>query len=189
MRIFLTGATGYVGSALARRLSRDGHTLAALVRETSETASLDELGVRTFVGDVTDRYSMREPMSGADWVIHAAADLDFAAAPERMRQINAVGSENVASLASKLGVGRLLSVSSIAIFGGSPSDGSAATEESAPELPFPSAYSAHNSSSCSVVSAQGNSSRSKMYSSSMVKSGSVSRIESANASRCRTRLR
>ena len=141
MRIFLTGATGYIGTALAERLSADGHTLTALVRATSDTAKLAELGVHTFVGDITDRYSMREPMSGADWVIHAAAELDFVASLERMRRINAGGSENVASLAFKLGIGRLLSVSSIAIFGGSPGDGSAATEESAPELPFPSAYS------------------------------------------------
>lgn len=142
MRIFLTGGTGYIGRSLARRLAGAGHEVRALVRATSKIEPLKELGIATFVGDIGDRYSMREAMSGADWVIHAAADLDPAAPAERMRTANVQGSENVASLAYKLGVGRFLSVSSIAWFGGSPPDGSLATEESPPIQPFPSLYSA-----------------------------------------------
>ena len=141
MRIFLTGGTGYIGGALARRLVADGHEVRALVRATSKVEGLQELGVATFVGDLGDRYSMREGMSGADWVIHAAADLDFGAPEERMRKINVEGSDNVASLAFKLGVGRFLSVSSIAFFGGSPEDGSPATETTPIQQPFPSLYS------------------------------------------------
>src|SRR3954468_4693269 len=135
-RIFLTGGTGYIGLALARRLVRDGHEVRALVRATSNVEPLRQLGAATFTGDLADRASMREGMSGADWVIHAAAELDPAAPTERMRQANTTGSENVASLAFKLGVPRLLAVSSIAAFGGSPPDGSAATEESPPQLPY-----------------------------------------------------
>ncbi|MGD2115793.1 MAG: NAD-dependent epimerase/dehydratase family protein [Acidobacteriota bacterium] len=141
MRIFLTGATGYLGTALARRLAADGHELRALVRETSDTGGLDGLGVATFVGDVTDRLSMREAMSGSDWVVHLAAELSPAASLDRMREINVRGSENVASLAYKLGVGALLSVSSIAYFGGSPPGGEPAVEDTPPQRPFPSAYS------------------------------------------------
>ena len=86
---------------------------------------------------------MREGMSGADWVIHAAADLDMDGGPaERMRQANVQGSENVASLAYKLGVGRFLSVSSMAYFGGSPPDGSTADESAPLQTPFPTLYSA-----------------------------------------------
>lgn len=141
MRIFLTGGTGYIGGALARRLVAEGHEVRALVRATSKAEGLRELGVSTFVGDLGDRYSMREGMSGADWVIHAAADLDFGAPEERMRKINVEGSDNVASLAFKLGVGRFLSVSSIAFFGGSPEDGTPATETTPIRQPFPSLYS------------------------------------------------
>jgi len=141
MRIFLTGATGYIGTALARRLAADGHELRAVVRESSRTDILERLGVATFPGDVTDRFSMREAMSGADWVIHMAAELDPSAPLERMREVNVGGSEAVASLAYKLGVGRLLSVSSMAYFGGSPPDGGLANEETPPHEPFPSAYS------------------------------------------------
>jgi nucleoside-diphosphate-sugar epimerase len=142
MRIFLTGASGYIGLALCRRLAAEGHELRALVRETSNRQPLEELGATLFVGDITDRYSMREAMSGADWVVHAAAELDFEAPEDRMRRTNVVGSENVASLAYKLGVGRLLAISSIASFGGSPPDGSAADEEAPPILPMPTSYSA-----------------------------------------------
>jgi nucleoside-diphosphate-sugar epimerase len=59
-----------------------------------------------------------------------------------MEAVNVAGSENVASLAFKLGVPRFLSVSSVAFFGGSPSDGTPATEESPVQRPFPTPYSA-----------------------------------------------
>ncbi len=142
MRIYLTGATGYIGTALCRRLAADGHELRALVRPTSRTEALEALGVALFPGDLTDRASMREGMSGADWVVHAAAELDFASPADRMGRVNVEGSEHVASLAYKLGVGRLLAVSSIAVWGGSANNGPASTEESPPILPMPSRYSA-----------------------------------------------
>jgi farnesol dehydrogenase len=142
MRVFLTGGTGYIGRALARRLVERGHEVRALVRPTSDAEPLKRLGVATFVGDVGDRASMREGMSGADWVIHAAADLELGGPPERMRRANVQGSENVASLAYKLGVGRFLSVSSMAYFGGSPPDGSTVGEDAPLQMPFPTLYSA-----------------------------------------------
>ena len=142
MRIFLTGGTGYIGRALAARLRADGHEVRALVRSTSTTAPLTALGVLTFAGDITDRASMREGMSGADWVIHAAAELSLAVSDGAIAGTNVAGSENVASLAYKLGVGRFLSVSSMAWWGGSPEDGSPSDEASPPLLPFPTRYSA-----------------------------------------------
>jgi dihydroflavonol-4-reductase len=141
MRVFITGGTGYIGLALCRRLAAEGHELAVLVRPTSDTEPLEELGAELFPGDIADRYSMRAGMSGADWVVHAAAELDFAAPSARIRSANVDGSRNVGTLAWKLGVGRVLALSSIARFGGSPADGSAADEES-PLLPPPSRYSA-----------------------------------------------
>lgn len=141
MRIFLTGATGYIGRALCLRLRTEGHELRALVRPTSRVGALAGIGVATFVGDLADRASMREAMSGADWVIHAGAELDLEAAAGRMERANVQGSENVASLAWKLGVPRFLSVSSIARWGGSPDDGAPATEATPQRLPLPTVYS------------------------------------------------
>lgn len=154
MRIYLTGGTGYIGKALARRLVEAGHEVRALVRTTSKPENVEplkQLGIATFVGDLQDRYSLREGMSGADWVIHAAADLDLTGPAERMRQTNVEGSENVASLAFKLGVGRFLSVSSMAYFGGSPENGTPADETAQPMEPFPTLYSATKHSGERVV--------------------------------------
>jgi nucleoside-diphosphate-sugar epimerase len=142
MRIFVTGGTGYIGRALSARLAAAGHEVRALVRPTGDAAALKQLGAAVFTGDIADRASMREGMSGADWVIHAAADLEFGGPPERMRRVNVQGSDNVASLAWKLGVGRFLSISSMAYFGGSPKDGSAAAENAPLQTPFPTLYSA-----------------------------------------------
>ena len=145
-RVFLTGATGYIGSALAARLVSRGDEVRALVRATSDperVARLRGLGAATFVGDVADRASMREGMSGADWVVHAAADLDMVDPAEgRMRAANVSGSENVASLAQKLGVPRMLALSSVAAWGGSPGDGTPATEETPKGDDPPSLYAA-----------------------------------------------
>ncbi len=142
MRVFLTGGTGYIGRVLARRLVEAGHEVRALVRPTSDAEALKQLGVALFLGDIVDRASMREGMSGADRVIHAAAELDLAGPPEQMRRANLQGSENMASLAYKLGVGGFLSISSMAFFGGSPPDGSPAREDAPLQTPFPTLYSA-----------------------------------------------
>jgi nucleoside-diphosphate-sugar epimerase len=141
MRLFVTGASGYIGRALCRRLAADGHEIRALVRTTSRVEPLVDCGARLHVGDVTDRVSMREGMSGADAVIHAAADLDLTGPAGRMEEVNVGGAENVASLAWKLGVPRVLSIGSIACWGGSPEDGTPATEDT-PVLPPPTRYSA-----------------------------------------------
>ncbi len=140
MRIFLTGATGYIGRALSLRLRAAGHELRALARPASRTEPLEDIGVAIFRGDLAERASMREGMSGADWVVHAAAELDLDAASGRMESANVAGSENVASLAHKLGVPRFLSVSSIARWGGSPDDGTPATEATPQRLPLPTRY-------------------------------------------------
>ncbi len=142
MKIFITGATGYIGGALCRRWAEQGHDLHALVRPTSDRQELDSLGVQCYVGDTTHAESLREGMSGSDWVVHAAAMLDPRSDPEEMHRANVLGSDIVAGTAYETGVGRFLSISSMAYFGGSPPDGAPAREDSAPQLPFPTDYSA-----------------------------------------------
>ncbi len=143
-RIYLTGATGYLGGVLAKRLVEQGNHVVALIRRGSDpqqVAQLESRGVVTSIGDVTDRFSLRPGMSGADWVIPAAACVDMHAPEAVLRRTNVEGSENVASLAYKLGVPRFLSVSSMAYWGGSPPDGSLADEDSQ-VYEFPNPYSA-----------------------------------------------
>ncbi len=140
MRICLTGATGYIGGELARALLARRFELRCVVRDPARARDLERSGAVCLEGDVTDRYSLREAMSGCDWAVHAAAVVGQHRPPEEMERVNVEGSDNVASLAYKLGVGRFLSVSSMAFFGGSGRDGSPADEESPVLAPLPTPY-------------------------------------------------
>ncbi|MGB5658850.1 MAG: NAD-dependent epimerase/dehydratase family protein, partial [Thermoanaerobaculia bacterium] len=142
MRIFITGATGYIGSALSRLWTAQGHEVHALVRPTSARQKLDALGIQCHVGEITDAGSLHAGMPGSDWVVHTAAMIDPRGGPEEMRRTNVLGSDTVAGTAFELGIGRFLSISSMAYFGGSPRDGSPAREDATPQLPFPTDYSA-----------------------------------------------
>lgn len=72
MRLLLTGATGFVGGALARHLRNAGHDVRALVRNPRAAEDLRALGISLHEGDVTDRKSLRAPMEGVDGVFHVA---------------------------------------------------------------------------------------------------------------------
>src|SRR5215203_844204 len=72
MKYFVTGATGFVGNALARKLRETGHDVRASVRNIDKAKDLQTLGVQLFKGDVTDKESMREAMTGVYGVYHVA---------------------------------------------------------------------------------------------------------------------
>ncbi|WP_425147626.1 SDR family oxidoreductase [Deinococcus sp.] len=72
MNIFLTGATGYIGSRVAQRLTQHGHTVTALARTPERAARLQNLGYQTMLGDLTDPASLVTPAQQADGVIHTA---------------------------------------------------------------------------------------------------------------------
>lgn len=72
-RVLITGATGFVGGHLAERLSADGWEVRALVRPTSDTARLRELGVELRQGSLSDRDSLRDAANGVEVVYHLAA--------------------------------------------------------------------------------------------------------------------
>jgi nucleoside-diphosphate-sugar epimerase len=72
MKYFITGATGFVGGRVARQLVEAGHQVAAVVRSPEKAKDLAALGVALHKGDVTDKESMRAPMTGVDGVFHIA---------------------------------------------------------------------------------------------------------------------
>lgn len=72
MKYFITGATGFVGGVLARKLREQGHGVRASVRNPDKAGDLKAIGVELFKGDVTNKESMREAMRGADGVYHVA---------------------------------------------------------------------------------------------------------------------
>lgn len=135
-KIALTGATGFVGGALARALAGQGHEIVALARPFSSRAHLADLPITWVEGDVTDRESLRGKLDGAAWLIHAAGMLGQAGVPERAYfALHEQGTNNVLAEAETAGVGRILHVSSPGVLGpisGPPADETAPLAPSNP---------------------------------------------------------
>jgi dihydroflavonol-4-reductase len=118
MKVFLTGATGFIGSHTAERLARAGHDLSCLVRSTSDTIRLKKLGAALTFGDVTDRRPLLEGMSGCDWVVNIAAAYSFWLPRKRTyAEVNVGGTRNVMECALETGVSKVVHVSTVAIYG------------------------------------------------------------------------
>ncbi|MBZ0274774.1 MAG: NAD-dependent epimerase/dehydratase family protein, partial [Anaerolineae bacterium] len=117
MKYFVTGATGFLGGYLARRLTQDGHEVIALVRTPSSAKNLADLGVTIAKGDITDKESMRAPMTGVDGVFHAAAWYKVGAKDSSMAQtINVEGTRNVLELMKELAIPKGVYTSTVAVF-------------------------------------------------------------------------
>lgn len=78
MRVFITGANGWIGSALVKELTGAGHRVAGLVRSEQKADALRAAGVEPVIGSLTDLETLRQAASIADGVIHTAFGLDFA---------------------------------------------------------------------------------------------------------------
>lgn len=114
-KILVTGASGFVGSAVARRLVAEGFSVRALVRSTSPRAHLDGLGLEFAEGDFRDRQSVRSAMAGIRSLFHVAADYRlWARDPNEIYQNNAIGTRIVMEEALDAGVGRIVYTSSVA---------------------------------------------------------------------------
>lgn len=128
----LTGATGFLGSAIARVLAARGHSVRALVREGTPRAVLEGVpGLACIPGDLTDPPSVARAMTGCGAAIHCAADYRiWVPDPERMRAVNVEGTRAVMWAALALGLGRVVHVSSVATLKPR-ADGGPATEADA----------------------------------------------------------
>ena len=118
MRYFITGATGFIGSHVARQLRAAGHDVVALVREPGRAPALAAAGVELARGDILDPGTMKGPMAGTDGVFHLAAWYRVGARDRSMaRSINVDGTRNVLEAAGKAGVPRVVYTSTLAVFG------------------------------------------------------------------------
>lgn len=117
MRYFVTGATGFIGGRVARRLAQRGDEVVALVRTPSKATALRELGIALAEGDITDRESMRAPMTGVDGVFHIAAWYKIGARNRReARAINVDGTRNVLELVRELAIPKGVYTSTLAVY-------------------------------------------------------------------------
>jgi dihydroflavonol-4-reductase len=129
MRTLITGASGFVGSAVLRQLIRKGHAVRALVRPNSDRRNLDGLGVETVIGDLTDPASMGPALAGCEALFHVAADYRlWVPKPAGMYAANVTGTRELMLAALRAGVKRIVYTSSVATLGLF-SDGTPADEE------------------------------------------------------------
>lgn len=120
MKIFMTGATGFIGGATARHLTEQGHQLTCLVRDRSKATELESLGVGLVDGDLSSRPRLAEQMNGHDALLHNAALYEVGVPKERipaLRKANVEGTANVLEAALESGIPRVLYVSTCAVFG------------------------------------------------------------------------
>lgn len=116
MRYFITGATGFVGKVLTRKLREGGHEVRALVRSPEKAGDLEVIGVELFQGDVTDKESMREAMSGADGIFHVAGWYKVGVRDKSGgEKINVQGTRNVLELMQGLKIPKGVYISSLAV--------------------------------------------------------------------------
>ncbi|MFZ4619530.1 MAG: NAD-dependent epimerase/dehydratase family protein [Bacteroidota bacterium] len=116
MKYFLTGATGFLGGALARILRERGHDVVALVRSPEKASKLKALGVSLVPGDIVDKESMRNAMIGCDGVFHVAAWYKVGARDRSTAwKINVEGTRNVLELMKELNITKGVYTSTLAV--------------------------------------------------------------------------
>ena len=133
MRAFVTGATGFVGSHVARALANMGADLRLLVRASSPTRNIDSLSAERVIGDLREPDSLRSAIAGCDAVFHVAADYRLwtrdAADTLSMYRCNVEGTRGLIDAARQAGVRRIVYCSSVATMGFT-GNGHAANEDS-----------------------------------------------------------
>ena len=127
MLAFLTGATGFLGSHVARALAEQGADLRLLVRANSNTKNIDDLKAERVSGDLRDPASLEKGTAGCDAVFHVAADYRlWVRDPGEMYRSNVEGTHALLAAARKNGVRRVVYTSSVATMGftsnGQPAD-------------------------------------------------------------------
>src|SRR5271157_8037 len=118
MLAFVTGATGFLGSHVARALAAQGAQLRLLVRPTSDLRNIEDLPAERVQGDLRDPASIEKALAGCEAVFHVAADYRlWVRDPEQMYRSNVEGTRSLLEAARKQGVRRVVYTSSVATMG------------------------------------------------------------------------
>jgi dihydroflavonol-4-reductase len=118
VRAFITGATGFVGSHVARAYAAQGASLRLLTRQTSNTAALAGLDAELVTGDLRRPEELRSALRGCDALVHVAADYRlWVRNPQEMYATNVSGTRELLRIAREAGVARVIYTSSVATMG------------------------------------------------------------------------
>jgi dihydroflavonol-4-reductase len=118
MLAFITGATGFVGSHVARAVADQGAELRLLVRATSDLRNIEDLNADRVIGDLCDAASIEKAMRGCDVVFHVAADYRlWVRDPESMHRANVEGTRAILEATRKNRIRRVVYTSSVATMG------------------------------------------------------------------------
>jgi dihydroflavonol-4-reductase len=114
-KVLITGASGFVGSAVAHALARAGYSLRGLVRPSSSRCNFADLDIELITGDICDPRSVAKAMAGTRYLCHVAADYRlWARDPEDIVRTNREGTRNLMRAALTAGVERIVYTSSVA---------------------------------------------------------------------------
>ncbi|MCW5618319.1 MAG: NAD-dependent epimerase/dehydratase family protein [Nitrosomonas sp.] len=127
MKSLVTGATGFLGSAVMRCLLEAGHNVRLLVRPNSDRRNIENLPVEIAGGDLRDQHSLEKAVDGCDYLFHVAADYRlWVPDPQTMYDINVHGTRALIIAAANAGLKRIVYTSSVAALGlttnGTPAD-------------------------------------------------------------------
>ncbi len=128
MKALVTGASGFVGSAVARALAARSWEVRCLVRGSSNRRNLQDIPGEAVLGDLTDSASLERALAGCQALFHVAADYRLGVAdPRHLYQVNVEGTRNILQAAERASVERVVYTSSVATVG-LPADGSPGDE-------------------------------------------------------------
>ena len=119
MKTLITGATGFIGRHLVKALHEKERPIKCLVRKTSQTSFLEQLGVELVYGDLADMGSLRKALSETDIIYHAAGEV-FALEAKNYYTVNVAGVKNLLKACSNGSVKKFIHFSSSAVTGPNP---------------------------------------------------------------------
>lgn len=114
MKVFLTGATGFVGRNMLKRLSSEGHTVRALVRDPKKSNQLAQSGVTLIAGDVVEGTGLEEGLRGCDAAIHLVGII-VEKGKNTFEAVHHIGTRNVVEAAKRAGIEQFIQMSALGV--------------------------------------------------------------------------